>query len=429
MIKNPQIYHGEWWVPANLDPNLRGFCPDLEPSEGIERKYTGTLTYYGDEDSILELYRVPSELPHINYTVSPVIWGEDLDGNIFTLFSSSITNYESSKFAKIEYKVRYIIKGEHLLSWEDDIFSRCVVKFPYLRKWALQNNISFKQIDEQLAFLVDNISQKDYLSRSDVEEEEEWLLQGQVQERIQPPDVSLIQSTNFVIQAKRGISFKKIIRYIVEFEQFISIALYCEQSATEAELVCKSTEKKLSLLFKAGPSVDPGVRKLIKFEELKEKVPSMLKIWHDNYNNILPICHYLIQSTRKKSVFDVPDFIIIAQALDGYFKRFENKRNIKKYEEEIKYLLNLFKDVEVIQKCKIDTEVLKDSRHKYSHLYPDDEDSKAVSGSELLWLTKKGQVLLTCCILRMLGLTGEEINLCCKGSLVEEWVRNMPPEL
>lgn len=428
MNNQPQIYHGEWWVPAKADPSNHGLFPWVQ--EGFERHYMGTLTYNGDKDSTLELYRIKSELPYINYYENPVIWGEDLNGNIFTLFSSTIIDYNLSKFTKITYKVPYIIIGEHLLSWKDDYFSSCIVTFPYLRRWALRDNLLYTKIDGRDAFILENIAQKGYLSEATVEESVEWLLQDHLQERIYYPDITITQSTNFVIQAKQGISVSKIKRHITEFAQFLSIALYCEQNAIEATLVSKSTGRKSRLLFKTEPSIDPAFSKLIKFDKLKEKVPSMLKTWHENYNDISPICQYLIQSTRKKSVFDVPDFLIIAQALDGYFKRFEKMKNIKKYEEEIKHLHDFFKnDVEVIQKCEIDAEVFKDSRHKYTHLYPDAEETKAVSGRELLWLTKKGQVLLTCCILKMLGLTNEEINLCCKDSLVEELVRNIPPEI
>ena len=122
----------------------------------------------------------------------------------------------------------------------------------------------------------------------------------------------------------------------------------------------------------------------------------------------------------------MPDFLIIAQALDGYHKRFVNKKNgkdIKKYEEQIKVLLNQFKDVNVIKECNINPEVLKDTRHKYSHLYPDDEESWAVEGDELYWLTEKCKILLTCCILNMMGLTNEEINICCENSPISQFIK------
>ena len=155
----------------------------------------------------------------------------------------------------------------------------------------------------------------------------------------------------------------------------------------------------------------------------------MLRVWHQNYDKIAPISSYLVDSLRKKNEFSVPDFLIIAQALDGYHKRFVNKKNgkdIKKYEEQIKVLLNQFKDVQVIQECNIDPEVLKDTRHKYSHLYPDDEKSKAVEGDALYWLTEKCKILLTCCVLNMMGLTNAEIDLCCNTPAIRRMLGYLP---
>jgi hypothetical protein len=159
----------------------------------------------------------------------------------------------------------------------------------------------------------------------------------------------------------------------------------------------------------------------------------MILTWHTHFDNIAPISSYLIASLLQKNSFDVPDFLIIAQALDGYHKRFVNKkdgRDIRKYEEQIEILLNQFKSVKAIKTCKIDPVVLKDTRHKYSHLYPDDEKSGAVEGDDLYWLTEKCKILLTCCILNMVGLTNKEINLCFEyQSPIKQIIDSLPPEI
>jgi hypothetical protein len=146
-----------------------------------------------------------------------------------------------------------------------------------------------------------------------------------------------------------------------------------------------------------------------------------------------PITKYLAQAvTEQKGEFDAPDFLIVAQALDGYFKRFVNKKDgkdIRKYDDQITKLLEYFKDVDALRACNLDAKVMAHSRHKYSHLIPNDETKnveKAVSGEELYYLTRKAIVLLTCCILDNLGLTIDEINICFKDSAVEEIVHDIP---
>ena len=41
MNNNPQIYHGEWWVPAVLDYDMRSICFEPEKMMGHETKYKG----------------------------------------------------------------------------------------------------------------------------------------------------------------------------------------------------------------------------------------------------------------------------------------------------------------------------------------------------------------------------------------------------
>ena len=47
---------------------------------------------------------------------------------------------------------------------------------------------------------------------------------------------------------------------------------------------------------------------------MKEKIPEMMQRWHSNYQQISPICRYLIQ-TIHYNTFDFPDFLIVAHAL------------------------------------------------------------------------------------------------------------------
>ena len=244
-------------------------------------------------------------------------------------------------------------------------------------------------------------------------------------------DLNFIQLTEFKICTNEAVSIESLLKNANEFSRFLSVALYGEQNPIGIELYRTGQNRSTKLLFKVDKSIDPKEDKLIKFEELEEKVPAMLVTWHQNYDKIAPISSYLVDSLRKKNEFNVPDFLIVAQALDGYHKRFVNKKDgkdIRKYEKQMEILLDQFKDVEAIQQCNIDPEVLCDTRNKYSHLYPDDEKSSAVVGKDLFWLTEKCKILLTCCILNMLGLSNDEINLCCKNNAIQRMLGYHPFE-
>ena len=426
MNTNPQIFHGEWWVPSKADLDNETF---MTITEGLENKYTGTLSYYGEENTILELYHVPSKIHWKHYKENKVMWGKDLNGHIFTLFNVLMKEQVMSDFTKAKFVVGLILIGKHVLSIDDASFNRCVVHFPYLRNWAFHDNITLSNAGSKVYYKVPIFATN--LLKTVFEDGSLWRLwQGQTINR-SIYDLTITQETTLEIEVIKPYSIQLFLRQIEEFSQFLSIALYCDQNPTKIEFTNERNETEGVLLFKKEASVDPQVFSLIKFGILKDKLPAMLKTWHLNFESIAPISSYLINSLKKKNRFEVPDFLIIAEALDGYYKRFMNKKNgkdIRQYEKQIELLLNQFKEVKAIKECNINPKILKDTRHKYSHLYPDEEKSLAVEGEDLYLLTEKCKILLTCCILNMLGLTNKEINLCCDQSPISQILYSLPSE-
>ena len=400
----PRVFHGEWWVPAKRIRENGGL---VVYSEGPGKKFTGTLTYNGDSESILELYHIPSDLPSTIYHENEVMWGQDANGTIYTLFCVKIKEQNQWDFTNTLFSVDFILIGGHVSNLTEICFDSCYVQYPYLRDWAFYCNAPHNHI------LVD----------VPMDDGVKWLLRNRVEKQESRYDLTISRKTELVIESLKGLSIDESLKYIREFSQFLSVALYCEQEPSAVYFVEKKTKRILAFLFEQDASVNPKKTKLIGFDELYGKIPSMLQIWHKNFESLSPISGYLITSLKKNRYFGAPDFLIVAQALDGYFKRFVGKNineRIKRYEKQIEKLLDQFKNIDVIKKCRVDPVVLKDSRHKYSHLFPDDEPSQAVAGEDLYWLTEKSKILLTCCILDMLGLSTEEINLCCNNSPISK---------
>lgn len=434
MNTNPQIYHGEWWVPAVADYDTRMVYPEPEKMMGHEKIYTGTLTYYGDADTTLELYHVPSNFHSRHYHENEVMWGKDANGHIFTLFNVLMKEHRMGDFTCTKFVVSLILIGEHVLSVNGELWKKCVVRFDYLNNWLF--NETRKYISPTLLdntyHLVAPIGNKTQLEVT-IEEGLHWRLENSIRVSEDIRGISISKKPFLEIEASNAISLKTILKQIGEFEQFLSIALYCDQSCDSIQLLSANRAQDCVLLFKKNVSVDPAFLSLVKFDLLKGKLPSMLIKWHECFDKIAPISSYLIDSLQKKNRFDVPDFLIIAQALDGYHKRFVNKKNGKdhqKYEDGIRILLKQFEDVECIQKCHINPKVVTQSRDKYSHLLLDEDKPLAVEGEDLYWLTEKCKILLTCCILNMLGLTNKEINLCCESqSPIKQIIDSLPLEI
>ena len=430
MTNNPQIYHGEWWVPAVADRNKRSLSHNPECMMGMEDKYTGTLTYYEDEESTLELYLVPSNFRSHHYHHNRVVWGRDANGNIFTLLNVEMEKTDGVDFTCTKFVVGFILIGEHILDTDDTRFNKCIVQFPHLRNWAFSDSIVKSYAGTSVYYKTAFTHQK---LLECINSEGVWwrLWQRQATER-NTYDLTIDQITEFEIETLQPVSMWLMLQQIEEFAQFLSIALFGEQNPDFVRFVNRENERVSFLIYKKEKSVRPINSALIKFEVFKEKLPAMLNVWHDNFKRVSPVSSYLISSLHKKKRFEAPDFLIIAQALDGYHKRFVNKKvggDVRQYEKQIEVLLNHFKDVKAIQECKIKPAVLKDSRNYYSHLFPDEEIKSAVEGEDLYWLTEKCKILLTCCILNMLGLTNEEINLCCEQSPISQIIDSLPLEI
>ena len=424
MNNNPRTFYALWTSPDKMR-NL------------IPHQCMGTLCYNNCKDITLTLMIPPSQgVISTCYKHYDVLFGKDANGVKYTLFDLNTIEepiYDCN-FSKHEYKVRFILIGEHILSLDTEIFDRCVVQFPRLIDWAYKSRIT--KLNEPNNVMEYRVSRtKDSILEIDIDGDIKYILSPRclLDNRENFLGVTLKQFTELIIESNCKKTIRDLINSIMEFNNLFSIVLFSEQAPSSIEFYISNDKyRRFELLFKNSKIDNTHGTPLIKFEQLKDKIPSMFKKWHENYKQIFLICNHLITAIQKDGEFDDSNFLIIAQALDGYFKRFVNKKDgkdTKQYEHQIKKLLEHFKGVEALQTCNLDAKVLAHSRHKYSHLIPDDETKnveKAVSGKELYYLTKKGIVLLTCCILDNLGLTIDEINSCFKNSVIERIVNDIP---
>ena len=401
------VYHGKWMIP------IHG-----KSGEVVEhRECMGTLTYDGASIK-LDVYPDFSILP-VGCDYIEVLYGYDNCGNRYTLFDLYQTNIQFGVSAS--FSVTEVVLGNKIESLSTPVYNECEVVYPYLRNWV-----------HTLLF---DITQSDKLyfeaPFDNIQPVKEIELDGSVRLSIchknnfKVENYQLHYTENVVLKIKSDntLSINEFKRIITRFTQFLSVAMYSSQSPCDI-VFSISTDKGIvtnRMLFEITESEKPARKMLIPFNTFKDRIESLVNKWFNDYEQISPICDYLIRSLEK-SVFDAPKFLIVAQALDGYYKRYgEGKCG---YEDGIKRLLNRFQKIELIRACNIDATVMAHTRHKYSHLIPDSDNSKniekAVSGEELYLLTKKAVVLLTCCILDYIGLTIDEINKCLEGSTVKQ---------
>lgn len=412
MEKTSETWNGEWWMPCNEDEQ--------------PLKFSGTLTCDEYEKPILKLL-ASTDVPHSSLlliSIQPILYGTDTRGEKYSLFNVRILSVSASS---VTYSADYFVTGAHIKSLDDKCFIRASVYYPNLKQWIFYNRLFAEETDEATKLLITNVPPANTLS-VEVEDGLSWNFRSQLHAYQSEYEWHFIQDTSFGICPSQKISLNQVFQHAIEFSQFLSVAMLSKQAPSYIFLWTEDTEEThVKLLFKQERSA--GVfawHRLIRAYELQEKMPTILKQWHTIYERIAPICTYLINSLEGKDNFGAPDFLIVAQALDGYSKRFFNDDTKKKhlpYKEKIEKLLKCFEKIDIVKACKIQPKVLADTRNQYSHLALDGEEECAVSSQkELRELTTKAQILHICCLLNSMGLNDEEINACFNGTSLKNWI-------
>lgn len=408
-----KVYHGKWRIPT------RNQSGEVEYKECM-----GTLTYDGENIKLVvypEFSIAPCECEYIK-----VLYGQNNSGLSFTLFGLNLQNINFGVSAS--FIVGGVIVGREVESLSIPVYNECVVRYPYLMNWINRHFYTSTTKDGKAHFetQIDNLQP---VCEFELEDGVTISLCPNPNCHWEGFQFNYTEDVELRIKSSTPKSIDDFQKIITKLSVFLSVALYGKQSPYSVKYGTNEDGEMVydDALFQITKSKEPTRNTLIKFEQFKDRLGELVRKWFKDYEQIAPVSSYLI-SSLEKSVFDAPKFLIVAQAVDGYFKRFVNGKdgkNTKQYEHQIRKLLKQFHDVDAIKTCNIDAEELAHTRHKYSHLIPDTETQgieKAVSGEDLLLLTKKTMVLLTCCILDYMGMTTNDINACIKGSIVERMI-------
>lgn len=321
----PDVFHGKWRFPEK-DEFRRQF-----------REYQecmGTLYYNENKPIKLEVYHEPTQgvIARMDGYYD-TIWGKDANGYEFTLFNVTMndpikddTVVDISKFV---FTINCLILGRHVQSMDEPIFDICTVKFPYLKNWAFQDNREEERNGKLISCTLD-LRKGDPFLETEIEDGIKIALVPYSEYIPARYDTTVAQNTYLRVSANKPIPTNRLMQLVFEFSQFLSIALFSNQSPCKIELRIRQEPRRWAfLLYEMEPSTTPYKVPLVKYDRLADKVPLMLFAWHANFEQLSPICNYLIRSLQHNRFFDAPDFLIIAQALDGYYKRFVNKKDGK----------------------------------------------------------------------------------------------------
>ena len=425
-------YKGYWYLPST--PNI---------------KVAGTLIYYPNEKIILELIGSFDD-DIFNDNEEHLIYGNTSDAKAITLVKCSkfsSLNF-SAGFPIVRYRCDYLLIGKHIDGLDEKRQYSANIRIPVLSYWchpeALQTRLSFdknsKQISQiSISFHTKNENNKDIICNVQVNDNTSIILKKGIDYTDTSLSPQLEQYTYIKILKRNKSSIIDLLTDIRTFEHFLSLATFDIVRSSDITIFDEETclyenaKNYVTINF-----IHPFTERqdicennrihfyLFDYLSIKEFYPEMLKKWYNIPEDLYPIRLHLINSLKKQKLYSSVDFLVIIQAIEGFWWRFRedsyHKNNsISKKEKTTLYtllskLIAEFKDVELINKASINIEAVVDSRHYYSHFLPKCNKPKALDGIELLKESRKIRVLLICCLLSFIGIQNHQINTIFKKS-------------
>lgn len=323
----------------------------------------------------------------------------------------------SHNFTKSTFLVEKAILGALVDSFDEPAFNTCIATYQYLRDWTKPKHIGLSYEGDNPVIKLD-FETKNETSCINIEPDLDAYLWDEVGYNHEMYDYKLYQRTSFNLESIKGVSANKCFEIINKFSLFLSVALYRRQNPSH--IVFRCTEQpnyNIYFYFRHKTALEPGYSSLISYRDYKESIPSILEKWFSSYDDIAPIARYLINGISREDISEAPDYLCIAQGLDGYYRRFlkpDSKSSVP-FNKVIREIREHFIDVHVISKCRFWADSFQAARNYYTHLLNEKTSEKyrlILEQTNLRLLNDKAIILLTCCVLDFFGFTNDEINKC-----------------
>lgn len=409
-----KVYKGYWWLPSSSDNQV-----------------AGTLTISPDGSLLLELYGgfgLDKDGIGFERKKDSVVYGRCYapdrymkDISLFDCYSAISLNLSSS-FPITRYTCRYALIGFHSDSLKTPSFFEAHIDFEELAFWCPPKNIITQLNESSLTISLDTNHDNEVLASLTLNDGLLMNLKQGGSYLPNYPTVRIEQSTYLDIE-KEGISCIDVLDSTRLFERFLSLAMLYPIEHGRIKLRSRDCFQTLE---DGKPYYHPieFVTFLYRGEKTESRVkyPDMLFNYNDvadcfkeMYNrfyseqSIAQIWSNLIDSLEKKRVFTSNDFLVVAQALDGFAIRF---RREQKFLLELQDLKSEFAGIKRVQLSDDDLKQANGSRNYYSHILKLEkkEQKLALEGAKLFSLTRKLRVLLICCVLSFMGIENAKID-------------------
>lgn len=420
-MQESREFKGIWYLPGQPEKSVAGILY-YKKADSIKLELIGSLSE--GSNPIFSFFSKGTE-------EQKLIYGESSDGKKITLvncFKGASSYNLSCSFPVTSFDCQYIIVGKHLAEPDEQCFTKIKVLTPALSYWPdsllIREEIDFK--DQGITSFKINLDPKtivhsevDLGSKLKLSLATSGTMTGQ---KIYPESVKINQVTYFHIETvSEKLSFFELLQQVGLFIQFLSLATYSDQYPVEIKLEDDDdyfqyeaekipTEIELFTINRNEDSKYSKADFLFSFRDIEEDFNSVIQRWYSLSKDLMPIRNHLLNSIKRKTMFNSLDFLIVVQALEGYHTRFINKKRVT-LKSRIESLFDLYSpDVQKIAKIDIDAQIVVNTRDYYSHFFEMDKKVFIKEGIELFRLTEKLRLLLICCILDLIGFSKQKIN-------------------
>ena len=332
-MKQREEFKGFWFLPDHPENKIAGTL-FFKPGDEIRLELIGGLEFRIEDLLKRRFLEVIHGISHENEKMTLIF-----------CHGFGTLNFSSS-FPLMNYKCKYLIRGNHILSVNDGHYDRAQVDITSLYDWypaaRIHNEIYFSEHNKQQKIIlsVDDSTYWENLVKLDDNFTIKIFGDVYFNQSNDLKNFNLKQNTLFEIEADSSKkSFFELLNRIEIFKQFISLASLSSVDYLSITLYdnddYKISEKgnkifNTSQLYFIQNIEDRAKSSVYQFlfthQDIVEIFPDILVKWFGIEQDLSPIRNHLIKSIKTNKIFTSLDFLIIVQALEGYHRRFIDLR-------------------------------------------------------------------------------------------------------
>lgn len=413
-----RIYKGKWWIPSNPDDQVSGYLT-IHPNGVVKLELVGA---FEQEEKGIDLEREDAVI--YGHCFAPNNHAKEI--SLFDCHAASTWN-PTLPFTITRYTCRYALIGIHTEAINEKTFFKAQVHYDELTYWCPPKNIRWEFTESGISFSV-KTAEDEASKLASVHLDDGFTLNLKENCNYNHPKDFAVYADQLTCMEvlKEELSADDAVIMTRQMERFLSLATLLPVEHTKIWLYSKEkcqTSKRgemyyhaielVTYLYKDKPEKIQDHNFLFKLGDVVDVFPDMFRQMYKS-ENISLIWTMLLDSLEIKRIFSSSDFLLVAQALDGFAKRFRTGKSIG---NQLADLRDEFQDIGRVNLTDEDLTEATSSRNYYSHVLRVDlkEDKKAQDGLKLYDLMGRMRVLLICCVLEFLGLDHARINRVLNG--------------